>query len=243
MAAPSFLHFEQTPAHQRPDEVPAQWLLKDPDEWDIHEQIAAATHGIGTLAMGATLTGAAITIRGIDDICKGIETKSQVRFGAGLGLVGAGRGLDLVDGFLAKKYKVTSDIGALADASVDKILVGYALKRFMQAGIVSKAEVAIIAAEQAVIAGESVLIESLGGKANPSHAGKMAMFSLWGYLTARATEHASAAFGYEGLETSARRVARISNVATHALTAVAITQYGVAAVRAHRSQDVIGAEQ
>ena len=226
----------ERPSHERPDGVYGEWLTIPRDEWKLQHYLAHYTAGIGTSAMAVTVGGAALTLRGIDDICEGLAQKSRTQFVRGCAEMVSGRVGDLVDGKLATSGRVRSKPGALADSASDKVVSAYAVKRFLDAEIITEQEATWIALEQGIIAAESIAIKSLGGEPNPGLAGKVAMFSLWGFFTARVTERAGAVWDKPKLEQAANYVGTVSSAATHILSAVAIAEYGMNAARSYQQR-------
>ena len=226
----------ERPSHERPDGVYGEWLTIPREEWGIQHYLAHYTAGIGTSAMTATAGGAALTLRGINEICEGLEQKSRKQFARGCAEMVMGRVCDLVDGELATRGRVRSKPGALADSATDKVVSAYAVKRFLDSGVITEQEATWIAVEQGIIAAESIAVKTLGGEPNPGVAGKVAMFSLWGFFTARVTERAGAVWDKPKLEQAANYAGTISGAATHILSAIAIAEYGLNAARSYQQR-------
>ncbi len=159
--------------HRRPLAGGGQWDHLEPGQKpNRHQQIAAATHGFASLANLATVSGAALTTKGMFEAYHGRYVRATV-------YMGIGRCLDLADGKIAQKTQTLSDKGAALDAGFDKALAAGFLGMAVATGDMPVAEAAAHGLQQARIFRESVVIKNNGGEPNPSIEGKRGMAALW----------------------------------------------------------------
>lgn len=90
-----------------------------------------------------SLAGLALVIRG----SRHIDTLE------GITEVAVGRGFDLVDGFCARALEQESDIGALVDASCDKVGMGFMVANAWKKNVVPKEALSLIIASNTINAG------------------------------------------------------------------------------------------
>src|SRR3989338_2418160 len=99
---------------------------------------------------------------------------------------------DFCDGYLAKKYKLTSDFGKLMDPIADKFLILAAFLAFVRMHIVADWMVVLILGREIVITGLRLFAMTKGKILAAERAGKhktvsqiVAIFSILGFLIVR----------------------------------------------------------
>jgi phosphatidylglycerophosphate synthase len=164
--------YPDSPVHQRPTGVNGEWELVPSDRWNLDQRIAAATHGVVTLANATTLLGAAITHNGIKDLATNHPVRGTIK-------IMAGRTADLLDGKIAQWRGTRSAVGAATDAGVDKLLLTDACLMLTRAHILPPHLTTATLIAQTRIMAKNTTIKQHGGEPNPNQHGKHAMFASW----------------------------------------------------------------
>lgn len=131
-------------------------------------------HDLAHLPTAISVTGLALVALG----SRHIDTK------AGKMAIAAGRGLDLVDGVVARRTHTESNAGAIVDAVCDKVGVGIIANALWQQAkqndtpIVERPTVAAIAAKNLVNASATLYhdLSTPDSTARPTRSGKLSMF-------------------------------------------------------------------
>lgn len=189
------------PSHQRPDGVLGEWRNKPKNEWNLHQRVAEATNGWGTLANAVSLAGAVVSLKGLYDFVKGRRTK-------GITEIGIGRIFDLADGIVAAKTGTRGEVGAFVDSALDKALTLLTTAVLTHCKTLPAKFAAETAADQISIVYLNKQIHEMGGEVNPSQSGKLGMGYVWGSAGMYATNQALGESGHELSAFVAKRVAR-----------------------------------
>ncbi len=215
------IHSQSVLDHQRPDGVLGEWNLIPEEAWNTHQKVADTTRGFASLANATSAIGGETTRQGTHDFARGDHFKGIVK-------IGIGRTLDVVDGFVAKRFGTRSKTGAAVDAGIDKALVVDAAVTLTRAGVLPKYFAGATAVQQSRIMAENAKIKKAGGEPNPSKDGKHSMAAIW------------VAIGLRGMETtfktnSHKKAARIAGVAALAAEAASLG-LSEAAIHGYRKQ-------
>ena len=171
----------------RADSTP-QWEKIGPGDRTLLQRVAAATHGILTIANLATFIGIILVIIGL------LEILNQ-NYWWGAILVIIGRSCDLLDGWLAELTATKSPLGELLDAVVDKIGTFLAIAALFVAGIAPVWLLVLLLLPHVIIAVISAIARWNKTALHPSRIGKISMAVLWvalfGFIIVRALELSS----------------------------------------------------
>ena len=151
----------------------ADWCQTEPESWNFWQRLAARTRG--WITPGNAATGAGDVLFG----CGMYEVATHNPL-LGLVLVGVARSTDVLDGYFADRTGTKSPLGEMADAGSDKLQMAAGLGIFMGEGILPPIPGALIATEQAAIAGLTVWAKKRGRELHPSKWGKLSMAGAWG---------------------------------------------------------------
>ena len=181
------------------------------------QRIAAKTHGIVTPGNAVSLTGALLVGAGLRDINRGRKTRGTI-------LVGAGRMLDLGDGFTADATGTKSPTGEGVDAVIDK---AEALGLFVLArkGIVPMDRAIAIGTQNVANIALSVVGKTRGVEMHPSRGGKDGVMGQWLAIGSHCVEEAARDANAETLATVAGVVADVCYHASSGLGVRATEQY------------------
>lgn len=139
---------------------------------NIWQRWAARSHGLLTLPNLTSILGAAFVGAGLAYIPQG-------RLWLGFILMGIGRVLDVLDGFLAEKTGTKSPLGESLDATLDKLAVFAALLVFTGVGILPWPFALLIGLENAATSLVSLVAKSLRQVIHPGRAGKVGTAIEW----------------------------------------------------------------
>ena len=145
-----------------------------------------ATRDIFTIPNAISLCGAALA-------WKGAETAETPK---GTAMLIAGRGLDALDGKVARVTGQTSNFGALTDAGLDKIATAKIIYEFTKKGIIPREIAAALASLQTTnaLATAATMLKYPGKSIRPTTSGKLAMAGEMAYsLTVSAPQQNEAA--------------------------------------------------
>lgn len=106
---------------------------------EIHDEFLEQSLELRDLFSPPALT----SLSGLALVAHGAQQLETVR---GVNEIAAGRGFDLLDGFIARVLDDESDVASLTDAAVDKVATGIIVKSAWQKHIVPKPILATIAA-------------------------------------------------------------------------------------------------
>lgn len=120
--------------------------------------ILSPANAISAVGLGLTFLGAA----NVDSL-------------SGVVMIGAGRTLDLLDGYVARRTHA-SGLGALVDATFDKVGMAAILIQSYRHEAAPEAVLAVVAAYNVVNAIANVYSDRKGGEAKTSKSGKYGMF-------------------------------------------------------------------
>lgn len=166
---------------------------------------------IFTLPNVITLLGGFLTCRGLRDIDKL----------SGLLTVALGRGLDLLDGAVARKANQASELGAALDAATDKLTTAKLLYELWRKDMAPKEVLGAIATFNAINFLATVVADRYptGEKLRPTKSGKLAIATETGALIAYvASDLAEKA----GCKKSARDLRKIGHVTSALAVPLAI---------------------
>ena len=169
---------------ERPN-IGNEWDGKDPKDMNFSEWLAWKTGGWLDLPNVASASGLAMSGLGIYYFARG-------RHAEGTALFLGGRGMDVVDGPLAKLMHLRGKVGGYLDATFDKVALTAALVTLTYTGDMPPLATAGALVTQAGIAIENMRIHEAGGKATPNWQGKLTAFALSGagisYMSATTAE-------------------------------------------------------
>ncbi len=148
------------------------WDLLPRERWNRWQKLAADTHGIVTI-------GNAITILGFVGVLVGLYLVVKQHYSIGLGLLGAGRFCDLLDGWLAEKTGTKSPLGEQLDAGFDKLGTVVTIITFLVIGIAPVWVAVMLSLPQIAIATTAYVAIRRGRQFPPSAAGKISMALIW----------------------------------------------------------------
>lgn len=189
---------------------------------------------IKTVANVITVSGAALVAKGIHD---GVDTPK------GLVEVVVGRGADLIDGPTARSRGEDSDLGALLDASCDKVGCA-AIAFFMwRKDIVPTAAFVGMALQNSANGYATAKAQKAhpDKKFLPSKAGKLAMFSqnvsLISYdishTLSKKADSIESDLGQQEKVAKLRKAAKISRIGGHVAAGVGVLGLGIPATRGY----------
>jgi phosphatidylglycerophosphate synthase len=119
---------------------------------------------------------------------------TEIKTVEGVSKIAAGRGLDLLDGWVARKLDQSSDVGAAVDACADKLGMATILAAAWHENAVPRPVLRAIAARQVLNAGATALagIRHPGYSYRTPQSGKYSMFAdnvaIFSYLYSNAIE-------------------------------------------------------
>lgn len=153
----------------------ADWDKAGNGPHNFWQKIASKSYGTLTPANVASIAGGVLAIYGLLIIVEGEITK-------GLLLVAVGRLADLVDGLIAEYTRTKSPLGEIIDASMDKLIMAFALIVFVAVELVPWPLIAVVAAQNIVNVMISVLARLRNLTIHPSRMGKLATAFSWATL-------------------------------------------------------------
>jgi len=136
------------------------------------QRLAAATHGIITPPNIITFAGLAIVLYGLYSLL-------AEQYWIGLGLLAAGRLLDVLDGVVAQKTGTKSPLGELLDATVDKIGTLLTIIILFVGGISFWWLLLALLAPQVIISLVTLYKRTQAVHIHPTRPGKLSMATLW----------------------------------------------------------------
>lgn len=149
------------------------------------QRLAFATGGVVTPANLISMIGFGLVVYGL------VALLNQ-EYWLGLGLLGFGRLLDVVDGAIAQKTGTKSPLGEVVDAAIDKIGTILTILTFYVAGLSFWWLITALLLPQAAIALLVLYERSRGIKIHPTRVGKVSMATLWAALVGLVLLKASA---------------------------------------------------
>ena len=128
----------------------------------------------------------------------------------------AGRGLDALDGKVARVTGQTSNFGALTDASLDKIATAKIIYEFTKRGIIPKEIAATLAGLQTAnaLATAATMLKYPGKSIRPTTSGKLAMAGEMASIFAYGIGAAAERSGHETIATVSRAVGGLAFAAS-----------------------------
>ncbi len=87
-------------------------------------------------------------------------------------------GTDLLDGYLARKYKLITDAGILLDPLADKLMAIFTVMAFMVTGVLPWPILVVMLVKEGLMIGGGILLYSHGVVAPANTFGKIAAFTL-----------------------------------------------------------------
>lgn len=191
------------------DKFAYQWYNIDSMEREQHLEPSLRETPIAPSAISAA--GYALVHAGVE---RGMDTWS------GAGMVFAGRALDVVDGFVARKFNMESRLGARIDAGLDKIGMLKIVNHLDEKGIIPEWVRDGMIIQNTVNTAVTFAAQASHPEADlrPTKAGKLAM-------TAQGASLAGYTIG-NLIHESHKRTAKIFRGAGHALAFMGIVRYG-----------------
>ena len=160
------------PEMHRIAEQRADWERVAPDDWNVYQRIAAATHGTVTPGNAVTLLGATLSVGGLMAI-----DQDQIEWG--LLCLAAGRYCDVKDGDTAERTKTKGPFGEGLDASIDNLLMVFALPVLKRNEIVPENEVNVAAGLVTIKAAATFFAKRRGNEIHASRLGKIGAAGEW----------------------------------------------------------------
>ena len=148
------------------------WAGIDKSKYNFWQLLAAKTSGVIT-------PGNIVTIVGLVLVIAGFIALVRQDYWLALTLVMVGRGLDLVDGWLAELTQTKSPLGEIMDATVDKLETIGVIIVLAVTEIAPRWVLAALAVPHVMIAIISILVRIQGKGLHPSRVGKVSMALLW----------------------------------------------------------------
>lgn len=195
----------------------ADWDKEGPR--NVWQKVASKSYGTLTPANIASIGGAVLAIYGLLLIVDG-ETV------LGLALVAIGRFADLVDGVIAEYTKTKSPLGEIVDASMDKLVMAFALIVFIGIDLMPWPLIAVVALQNIANVMISVVARLRDKVIHPSRLGKLATAFSWVALILYPLGDWMRADGNEPLGVSLIFLALVSFAAYLLMGAKASLQYG-----------------
>lgn len=172
---------------------------------------------IFTLPNVITLLGGFLTCRGLRDIDKL----------SGLLTVALGRGLDLLDGAVARKTDQVSELGAALDAATDKITTAELLYKLWQEDMAPKKVLGAIATFNAInfLATVVAYRYPTGEELRPTKSGKLAIAIETGALIAYGASDLAKKAGYREPSQVLRKIGHVASALAVPLAINASVKY------------------
>lgn len=148
------------------------WELVPVNEHNVYQRIAAVTKGFVTPGNVITLAGLVMVLTGVSMLTEGISITA-------LSLIGIGRFVDLVDGYIANKTETKSQVGEAFDSMADKVTAFAVLVVFVLSGILLIWQAGILLLLQIINSIITVKVKVDGKTIHSSRSGKQATFLLW----------------------------------------------------------------
>jgi len=165
------------------------WDRIDPSSYNFFQKIAASTRGIVTLANIISLVGLII-------VGWGLLVILNDHTWLGIGLVAAGRLMDIADGAVAEATKTKSPLGEIVDAAFDKIGTLLTIIVLFAIHVAPWWVIVALLIPQAIIPVVIFYKKQKGIGIHPTHTGKLSMAMAWvgivGLLMMKAIESSSA---------------------------------------------------
>ena len=166
-----------------------EWETVEAASYNRFQKVAAATRGVVSPANIITVIGLIVVIFGLVAIL-------NHQFLLGLGLLIAGRLLDVADGLVAELTKTKSPLGEIFDAAADKIGTLFTITVLFVAGISYWWVIVALRVPQAIIPLVIFYKKRKGIGVHPTVAGKLSMAFTWvgiaGLIVAEAFEDVDA---------------------------------------------------
>lgn len=150
----------------------ADWDKAGNGPRNFWQKIASKSYGTLTPANVVSIVGGLVAIYGLLLIVEGEITR-------GLLLVAVGRLADLVDGLIAEYTHTKSPLGEIVDASMDKLVLAFALIVFIAVELVPWPIILVVAFQNIVNIMISVLARLRNLVIHPSRFGKLATTFSW----------------------------------------------------------------
>lgn len=148
------------------------WEMVAIEERTAIQKLAAATRGVVTPPNLISLIGFGLVIYGLLALL-------QEAYWVGLGALGVGRLLDIVDGAVAQLTGTKSPLGELVDATIDKFGTLFTIIAFYIAGISFWWLITVLLLPQVLISLVVLYKRVKNQKIHPTLAGKLSMGALW----------------------------------------------------------------
>lgn len=185
----------------------AQWEQVDKSRQSRWQKIAAATGGIVTPGNAFSLTGLGLVGFGLKDILKDNP-------GRGIVLIGIGRIMDVLDGYIADKTETKSPLGEGLDVVIDKLEAAAALPVFYKTGLAPKPVLAAFFGQNLANAAVTTYAKHKNRTIHPSKEGKLNTGGQWGTIGLYALSNIANSTGRTGTS----EVINSSAFATTAIT-------------------------
>ena len=150
----------------------ADWERLPAAGWNRWQRLAARTHKVVTPGNIVSLAGLILVIAGLILI-------AQRHLWAGIVVLGIGRALDIVDGFVADRTGTKSHIGEGIDAGFDKAAALGTLVVFATSHVIPLWLALLVGVQNAATALFSLAADMAGRTIHPNIAGKLGTAALW----------------------------------------------------------------
>lgn len=150
----------------------ADWLAVSRRQRNGWQRLAVRTHG-------AITPGNILTVLGLLMVIYGLVLVASGQYFIGLVWLAVGRFCDLLDGWLAEYTGTKSPLGALFDATADKIETAATVVVLVATGLLPLWLAILVILPHVLITGLSAAAGIRGRPFHPSRAGKLSMALAW----------------------------------------------------------------
>jgi phosphatidylglycerophosphate synthase len=160
------------------------WKSVAPGRRNRWQRAGSATHSVVTPGNIATAVGFVLVLYGLWQLLH----HHYIVGGVALAI---GRGLDVVDGWLAESTGTKSPLGELLDASIDKVGTILTIIVFFAAGLAPWWALVALLTPHVIISLITFVLLQKGRRLHPTREGKLSMATAWvslvGFIVARAS--------------------------------------------------------
>jgi phosphatidylglycerophosphate synthase len=171
----------------------SDWAAIPPEEWNPHQQRAAATNGWDTPGNRLTARGFAFSVAGMSLLSKGGKVNDVI----GTAFLAAGRRDDLKDGEVAEATGTKSERGEAFDAGADTALALISGMLLTRSGVIPKAESKETRTLIGIKLAATGISKARGREAHVSRVGKYQAFAFWSGVGFRSLGRVASDFGLE----------------------------------------------
>lgn len=196
----------------------AQWVRVDKNKRNRWQKIASATGGIVTPGNAVSLTGLGLVSFGLKDLLKDNP-------GRGIVLIGIGRLMDVLDGYVADKTETKSPLGEGLDVVIDKLEAAAALPIFYKTSLAPKPVLAAFIGQNLANTAVTAYAKYKDNIIHPSKEGKLNTGGQWGSIGLYALSRVADNNGHTGSSEVLNSTAFAATAATMFLGVKALAGY------------------